>query len=249
MAILRGLAVWSHGILIRAIPYRTDDLPGAAEAAPRLRGRRGFPYSIVVDFRDQIWRPEWVGLGFRFGEWLDLMIRYFLVLAVTGGSLLAADIVIGLLAAGEPRGAGAVWRGVHVLFSLLTIVALLGVHSIVYTYFMATVKWAKEVAKVYQLPDWMVGQATRNKKRVFRFIMGSIAAVAATAWLGAAVDTRGGGYGVWHLGVAFATLGFNLVSFVVEYAGIVAHHRLLAEVKARADQMRLERYGPEAVSV
>lgn len=177
------------------------------------------------------------------------MIRYFLVLAVAGGSLLAADIVVGLFAAAEPLGSGSVWRGVHVLLSLLTIVALLGVHSIVYTYFIATVKWAKEVAKAYQLPDWMVGQANRNKKRVFRFIMGSVTAVAATAWLGAAVDTRGGSYGVWHLAVAFATLGFNLVAFVVEYAAIVAHHRLLAEMKARADRMRLERYGPEAVSV
>lgn len=177
------------------------------------------------------------------------MIRYFLVLAVTGASLLAADIALGLLAAGEPPGPGAVWRGVHLLFSLLTIVALLGVHSIVYTYFIATVKWTKEVAKAYQLPDWMVGQATRNKKRVFRFIMGSITAVAATAWLGAAVDTRSAAYGPWHLGVAFAALGFNLVSFVVEYAAIVAHHRLLAEVKAQADRMRLERYGPEPVSV
>jgi len=177
------------------------------------------------------------------------MIRYFLVLAVTGGSLLAADIALGLLAAGEPRGPGSVWRGIHVLFSLLTVVALLGVHSIVYTYFIATVRWAKEVARAYQLPDWMVGQANRNKKRVFRFIMGSMTAVAVTAWLGAAADTQGGWYGAWHLGFAFFALGFNLVSFVVEYAGIVAHHRLLAELKARADQMRLERYGPEAVSV
>lgn len=177
------------------------------------------------------------------------MIRYFLVLAVTGGSLLAADVALGFLAAAEPRGPGATWRGIHLLFSLLTVVALLGVHSIVYTYFIATVKWAKEVARAYQLPDWMVGQANRNKKRVFRFIMGSMAAVAATAWLGAAADTRGGWHGAWHLGVAFFTLGFNLVSFAVEYAGIVAHHRLLIELKARADQMRLERYGPEAVSV
>ncbi len=176
------------------------------------------------------------------------MIRYFLVLAVTGGSLLVADFALGFLASGEARGPGSVWRGVHVLFSLLTVVALLGIHSIVYTYFMATLKWAKEVARVYQLPDWMVAQATRNKRRVFRFIMGSMTAVAVTAWLGAAVDTRGGAYGGWHLGVASLTLAFNFVSFAVEYAAIVSHHRLLSELKTQADQMRLERYGPEVAS-
>ncbi len=34
----------------------------------------------------------------------DEMIRYFLVLAVTGGSLLAADFVLGLIAAGTAAG-------------------------------------------------------------------------------------------------------------------------------------------------
>ncbi len=38
------------------------------------------------------------------------MIRSFLVLAVTGGSLLFADFVLGMFAAGEPRGPHAVWR-------------------------------------------------------------------------------------------------------------------------------------------
>ena len=171
------------------------------------------------------------------------MIRYFLVLAVTGGSLLVADFVLGMFAAGEPRGPHAVWHWVHLLFSLLTVVALLGIHSIVYTYFMATGKWAKEVVRVYQLPDWFVAQATRNKKRAFRFIMGSMTAIAVTAWLGAAADTRGATYAPLHLGVAAFTLAFNFGSFVVEYAGIVAHARLLMELKVQADTLREARYG------
>src|SRR3954454_5428641 len=178
------------------------------------------------------------------------MIRYFLVLAVTGGSLLVADFVLGLFASGEPRGPHAVWHGVHLLFSLLTVVVLLGIHSIVYTYFMATGKWAKEVVRVYQLPGWFVTQATRNKRRAFGFIMGSMTAIAVTAWLGAAADTRGSAYAPWHLGVAALTLGFNLGAFVVEYAGIVAHARLLLELKAQADALREARYGtPSATGV
>ena len=166
------------------------------------------------------------------------MIRYFLVLAVTGGSLLVADFALGVLASGEVRGPHDVWHGVHLLFSLLTVVALLGIHSIVYTYFMATAKWAGEVVRVYQLPDWFVAQAKRNKRRAFRFIMGSMTAIAITAWLGAAADTRGSAFSPWHLGAAALTLAFNFGSFVIEYAGIVAHARLLLELKAQADALR-----------
>ena len=172
------------------------------------------------------------------------MIRYFLVLAVTGGSLLLADFVLGLFAAGEARGPHAIWHAIHVLFSLLTVVMLLGIHSIVYTYFMATGKWAKEVVRVYQLPEWFVAQATRNKRRAFRFIMGSMSAIAITAWMGAAIDNpRGQAYAPWHLGAAALTIAFNLGSFVVEYGGIVSHARLLMELKSQADQLREARYG------
>src|SRR4051812_25676381 len=125
------------------------------------------------------------------------MIRYFLVLAVTGGSLLIADMVLGVFAAGEAPGPHAVGRAIHLLFSLLTVVALLGIHSIVYTYFMATRKWAQEVVRVYQLPDWFNVQATKNKRRAFRFVIGSMTAIAVAAWMGAAADTRGSTYAVW----------------------------------------------------
>jgi hypothetical protein len=176
------------------------------------------------------------------------MIRYFLVMAVTGASLLLANFVLGLFATGEAHGPGAIARQVHVLFSLVTVVTLLGIHSIVYTYFVATGKWAKEVVQAYQLPDWISTQATKNKRRAFRFIMGSMTAIAVAAWMGAAVDTRGSAYSIWHLGSAAFALAYNFGSFVVEYAVIVAHVRLLAELKDRADQLREERYGPQAAS-
>jgi hypothetical protein len=171
------------------------------------------------------------------------MIRYFLVLAVTGGSLLIADFALGLLAAGTIPGGGGIARGVHVLFSLATVVVLLGVHSIVYTYFVATGKWAKEVVTVYRLPDWFTTQATKNKRRAFRFVMWSMTAIAVAAWLGAAADTRGSAYSLWHLGFAGLAVGFNLMSFAVEYAIIGAHVRLLLELKQQADALREARYG------
>ncbi len=176
------------------------------------------------------------------------MIRYFLVMAVTGASLLIADFVLGFFATGEPHGPGAIARGMHVLFSLVTVVMLLGIHSIVYTYFVATGKWAKEVVLAYQMPDWINTAATKNKRRAFRFIMGSMTVIAVAAWLGAAVDTRGSAYAIWHLGASAFAVAYNLGAFVVEYTVIVAHVRLLSELKDRADQLREERYGPQAAA-
>ncbi len=172
------------------------------------------------------------------------MIRYFLVLAVTGGSLLIADMVLGFVAASEPPGPHAVGRAVHLLFSLLTVVVLLGIHSIVYTYFLATGKWAKEVVRVYQLPDWYIAQAKRNKRKAFRFVMGSMTAIAIAAWLGGPPtrSARAMPPGIWA--AAAMAVAFNFGSFAVEYAAIVGHARLLMDLKDQADRLRAERYGP-----
>jgi hypothetical protein len=173
------------------------------------------------------------------------MLRYFLVLAVTAGSLLTASFVLGLMATAEPRGPHDVWHSIHILFALMTTMAALAVHSIVYTYFLATSKWAKEVVRVYQLPEWINTQAKKNKRKAFRFVMWSTTWIAVTAWLGAASDTQGTNP-LWHLGVAAVMLAFNVGSFIVEYAVIVTQVRLLADVKNKADSLRAARYGAEA---
>jgi hypothetical protein len=175
------------------------------------------------------------------------MLRYFLVLAVTDGSLLIASFVVGLLASGEPRGPHAVWRGVHVLVALAATMATLAVHSIAYTYFLATGKWAQEVVRVYQLPDWINDQAKKNKRKAFRFEFWGMTLVAVAAWLGAAADTQGLNP-LWHLAVALGAIVFNLGAFAVVYAVIVAQARLLMEVKTQADRLREARYGPDAVA-
>ena len=172
------------------------------------------------------------------------MLRLFLGLVVTNGSLLVASFVLGLWASDEPRGPHAIWRGIHLLFSLMTTMVTLGVHSVAYTYFLATGKWAREVVRVYQLPEWINVQAKKNKRKAFRFEFWSMVLIAVTAWLGAAADTQGVNP-LWHLGVAAVTIAFNFGAFAVEYAVIVAQARLLLEVKSRADELREARYGAE----
>jgi hypothetical protein len=222
--------------------FRVSTLPRGIVSVP-LRGEISFNIDERVPTRSLVSRRA---VRITLSE---LMIRIFLVMSVTGSSLLAADVVLGFFAVGDERDPAAIARRVHVLFSIATVVVLLGIHSIVYTYFVATGKWAKEVAQAYQLPDWIAAQATKNKRRAFHFVMGSMTVIAAAAWLGAAADTRGSFYTFWHLGSAALAVAFNLGSFIVEYAIIVAHVRLLAELKERADRLREARYGQEPVAL
>lgn len=166
------------------------------------------------------------------------MIRSYLVLAMAGSLLLLTAFATGLAATSAPQGPVTAWRGIHRLASVGTVIAVLGIHAIVYTYFTTTVRRAGELSQAYGLPDWLVGQARRNKGRASRFILGGVAAVAVAAWMGAVIDIRGGTQVRWHLVVSSFALGFNAVAFLIEYAGIVTHHRLLAELKAQADCMR-----------
>jgi hypothetical protein len=166
------------------------------------------------------------------------MHRIFLGLAVADGTLLLASFALGLGAAGPPRVPGSTWHGLHFLFGLVATMATLLVHSVVYTYFLGTGRWVKEVAQVYALPEWVTAQAVRNKRRAFPVVLWGMLTVGVTAWLGAAVDTRRGFDPTWHLGAAALALGFHVAAFVLEYAAIVAQARLLLEVKAQADRLR-----------
>ncbi len=170
------------------------------------------------------------------------MHRIFLTLAVTNISLLVASLVLGFGASAEPRAPGAVWHGTHVLIGILTTMVTLLVHSIVYTYFLGTHKWVKEVVRVYQLPDWVLAQSKKNKSKAFRFEFWGMTLIGISAWLGAGADAQGMNP-LWHLGVVSITFAFHLGAFTVEYLTIIAQARLLLEVKARADALREERYG------
>jgi hypothetical protein len=173
------------------------------------------------------------------------MHRYFLVLAVADGSLLVTSFVLGLMATGEPRGPHAVLRGVHLLVALVTTMATLLVHSIAYTYFLASGKWAAEVVRVYQLPEWINDQAKKNKRKAFKFEFRGMALIAVAAWVGAAADTQGVNP-LWHLALASIAVAFNLGAFAAIYLVIVAQVRLLLEVKSQADRLREARLSAAA---
>ena len=163
------------------------------------------------------------------------MHQIFLALAVADLTLILISYTLGWFV---PTGQGGLIRDIHFLVGLLTMLATLMVHGVVYTYFIGTGKWVAEVTRVYRLPEWMEAQAKRNKRRAMPFVTWGMLAMGATVWLGAAADTMRGFSGFWHFLVATFTLGFTLGAFALEYRAIVGQMRLLAEVKVRADEGR-----------
>lgn len=169
---------------------------------------------------------------------------------MTTGSLMLVSFGLGLRSVFEVRAPGVSdpWHTMHFLFGLLTMLTTLLVHSIVYTYFLGTGKWVKEVVRVYQMPEWIEAQAKKNKRKAFRFEFWSMTLMSIAVWLGGSLDGGHGSNPIWHLFATSLAMAFNLGAFCVEYVVIVAQARLLLEVKARADEQREARYGPDVVA-
>src|SRR5437870_4060760 len=95
------------------------------------------------------------------------MIRIFSVLATANAIGLLASFGFGLLS---------MWRQslnnpndsifmVHFLCGLFTAVATLLVHCLIFTYFLGTGRWVREVHLAYDLPDEPLYKTTRELKR------------------------------------------------------------------------------------
>jgi hypothetical protein len=165
------------------------------------------------------------------------MPKIFLNLVVADSLLLVLTFGLGLFV---PSGQGGTVHDIHFLIGLLTLLTTLLVHGIVYTYFLGTHNWVKEVVRVYQLPQAVEVRSKRNKSRARPLAMLGMLAIGITVWFGGAADTIRGFDGLWHLIAATLTLGFTAVAFFAEYATIVSQAQLLDQVKAEADRLRLQ---------
>src|SRR5262245_47917072 len=101
------------------------------------------------------------------------MTRIFVTMSGINLAALLASFVLGfpyLLArlSGEPptpyQPLGGV--SVHFVVGLFTVVFTLLVHCLIFTYFLGTGRWVKEVARAYSLPDEPLPRQTRELKRI-----------------------------------------------------------------------------------
>src|SRR5918911_5600819 len=105
----------------------------------------------------------------------------------------------------------------HFLLGLSAAMLTLLVHCLIFTYFLGTGRWVKEVKFAYGLPDVPWPRLTRDlKRRVFPPALFAMLTAIATGAAGAAAHV---GVSRWevHAALATLTLAVNLGAFVLEY--------------------------------
>lgn len=129
---------------------------------------------------------------------------------------------------------------VHFYLGLLSVILCLGVHCLIFIYFLGTGRWVKEVASAYRIPDSPLPRETRELKRqAFPPALFAMLVPIAAAAAGTAAQRREWPWG-WHAGLATATVLVNLWAFRVELRCVRANVKVLDGVMAEVDRIRAE---------
>jgi hypothetical protein len=127
----------------------------------------------------------------------------------------------------------------HFGLGLFSTIGNLGVHCLIFIYFLGTGRWVKEVAIAYKLPDVPYPRLTRDLKRrtfppaLFAMLVPIAAAVSGE---GARRDWPG-----WiHTFLAIATLAVNLWAYRIEYRNVSVNGEVIDEVLHEVDRIRAE---------
>jgi hypothetical protein len=130
---------------------------------------------------------------------------------------------------------------VHFFLGLLTAMGILLVHCIIFTYFLGTGRWVKEVGLAYQLPDQPLPRLTRElKRKTFPPALFAMLIAIATAAAGAGAQNLGWPWYI-HGSLAFLTLLVNLWAFRIEYRNLELNAGILQDVLREVDRIRSER--------
>jgi hypothetical protein len=171
------------------------------------------------------------------------MIRIF--------SVLASVNAIGLLASFS-FGMASMLRGslqrpddplfmIHFLCGLFTAVATLLVHCLIFTYFLGTGRWVREVTLAYDLPDEPLYKTTRDlKRRTFPPALFAMLSVMAAAAMGAGRQLQGWPY-EFHLYGAVIAIAINFWAYYIEVKGLKRTAEILEGVYREVDRVRVER--------
>jgi hypothetical protein len=129
----------------------------------------------------------------------------------------------------------------HVFLGIVAGTTTLGVHCLVFIYFLGTGRWVKEVALAYGIPDAPLPQLTRTlKRRTFPPALFAMLIVIATSTAGAGKATLGWPWPI-HATLATAALAINVWAFFVEYKSAALNARVIDDVMREVDRIRAER--------
>jgi hypothetical protein len=154
------------------------------------------------------------------------MITLFLGLTIANLLALLTAATLGYVAADRPE-----LRSYHLLAGALAAILCVGVHCVVFTYFVATAKWVAHAVTVRSLDPALIAPTRSFKAIAFPAALGCMTSVFVAACLGAAHDA----YGLnraWHHVVALSSVAANVAGAAVEYHAITRNGRLVDEVLA-----------------
>lgn len=128
----------------------------------------------------------------------------------------------------------------HFYLGLFTTLVILLVHCLIFTYFLGTGRWVKEVGIAYKLNDEEQPKTTRELKRIVfpPALFSMLIAIAASA-AGAGVQLQAWHWSV-HATLAFFTLAINVWAFRVELWTLELNARTIQEVLDEVDRRRAE---------
>jgi hypothetical protein len=167
------------------------------------------------------------------------MTRTFSVLAalVTAGMLAAIGIGLWLFVTEDRALRGDIFL-IHFVVGLVTALGILLVHCIIFTYFLGTGRWVKEVGIAYKLPDAEWPKTTRELKRAtFPPALFAMLTGIATAAAGAGAQLQAWHWSI-HATLGVATLLVNLWAFGVEYRNVSINAQVIQAVLDDVDRIR-----------
>ncbi len=171
------------------------------------------------------------------------MTRIFTTLAALNGLLLSAAFIFGVIS--KVRGSlldpGDRTYLIHFYLGLFGALLTLLVHCLIFTYFLGTGRWVKEVGLAYRLPDEPLPRLTRElKRRTFPPALFAMLIAIATVAAGAGAQLRAWPWGV-HAALATATLVINLWAYRIELRDLKINGGIIEDVLREVDRIRAER--------
>jgi hypothetical protein len=129
----------------------------------------------------------------------------------------------------------------HFTLGLFTALGTLLVHCLIFTYFLGTGRWVKEVGLAYRLADEGLPRQTRELKRsTFPPALFAMLITIAMSAAGAGARLREWPWYV-HGTLALITLAVNVWAFRVELRHLAVNGRILDAVMDEVERLRAER--------
>src|SRR2546429_7443481 len=119
------------------------------------------------------------------------MTRIFTSLAALNILPLVASFVVGMIPKFGVSDRASDLHLIHITLGLGTALGILLVHCLIFTYFLGTGRWVKEVGLAYDLPDDPLPKLTRElKRKTFPPALAAMLITIATAAAGAGTQMR-----------------------------------------------------------